>query len=35
MILKTLEHFDNPQRKLSHGFIETILVESVKIAYID
>ena len=35
MILKPLEHFDNSQRKLSHGFLETVLVESVKITYIE
>ena len=35
MILKTLEHFENSQRKLSHGFLETVLVESVKITYIE
>ena len=35
MILKTLEHFENSQRKLSHGFLETVLLESVKATYID
>ena len=35
VILKTLEHFENSQRKLSHGFLETVLVESVKITYIE
>ena len=35
IILKTLEHFENSQRKLSHGFLETVPVESVKITYIE
>ena len=35
MILKTLEHFENSQRKLSHGFLKTVLAESVKITYIE
>ena len=35
MILKTLEHFENSQRRLSHGFLETVLVESTKITYIE
>ena len=35
MILKTLEHFENSQRKLSHGFLKTDLVESVKITHIE
>ena len=34
VILITLEHFENSQKKLSHGFLETVLVESVKITYI-
>ena len=33
--IKTLEHFENSQRKLSHGFLETVLVESVKITHIE
>ena len=35
MILNALERFENSQRKLSHGFPETVLVESVKITYIE
>ena len=34
-ILKTLEHFENSQKKLTHGFLETVLVESVKITHIE
>ena len=34
-ILKTIEHFENSQRRLSHGFLETVLVESVKVTYIE
>ena len=30
VILKTLEHFENSQRRLSHGFLETVLAESAK-----
>ena len=36
MILKTLvENFENSQKKSSHGFLETVLVEPVKLAYIE
>ena len=31
--IKTLEHFDNSQRKLSEGFLRNFLVESVMITY--
>ena len=31
--IKNSKHFENSQRKLSHGFHETVLVESVKIKY--
>ena len=35
MILKTIEYFENSQIRLSHGFLETVLVESTKITYIE
>ena len=34
MILKTLEHSENSQKKLNHRFLETVLVEFAKITYI-
>ena len=34
-ILKTLEHYENSQKKFIHGFLEAVLVESVKITYIE
>ena len=34
VIFKTLEHFKNFQKNSSHGFLETVLVESVKVTYI-